>query len=661
MPRLTAPRILAVLTVGGCNDAGLTKFNASPVAEITSHAPDAAGNPPALYEGEWVRFTGNVSDPDDALTDLIVVWYLGEEVICEATPADFRGGSTCEARTDLASESVRMVVSDPENKTATARVPLDIVPTEAPDAIISAPLEVGQYYADIRVTFEGVVTDVEDAPADLGVTWESDVDGVLDVASEPDSDGTLIGRTSLSEGEHLITLRVEDTHGKVGTDAVAITVGTANRAPECALNRPADGSVWTSGASVVFAGLASDDDVDADTLDWALRSSIDGLLAVGTPDRSGEIAAGTDTLSIGTHVITLEVTDEVEASCEDTIQVIVDTPPEVGITSPGDGTEQNEGEPFFIRGTVADAQDTAPGIDILWESDVDGVLDTTPANPDGELAFTASGLSLGVHVLTVTATDSVGLSTSASVSIEVNGLPTAPTVSIAPASPGSTDDLVATIVADSVDPDGDAVSYGYVWTRDGVVTSHTTPTVAATHTARDEHWEVTVTPTDGLGSGSAATDSVTVGNGVPTVDSTSLGPSSPATNDRLTITAAGSDPDGDPVALTYEWFVDGLSTGQTGTTLDGASWFDKDQVVWVEVVASDGEDSSATTTSTSVTVVNTPPAAPTIALAPTSPRSSNDDIICEVTADGADDDGDSQTHSFGWTVDGIAYTGAFDT
>ena len=50
MPRLTAPRILAVLTVGGCNDAGLTKFNASPVAEITSHAPDAAGNPPALYD-----------------------------------------------------------------------------------------------------------------------------------------------------------------------------------------------------------------------------------------------------------------------------------------------------------------------------------------------------------------------------------------------------------------------------------------------------------------------------------------------------------------------------------------------------------------------------------------------------------------------------------
>ena len=179
MTRSIAPPILAILLLAGCNDAGLTKFNAEPTAEITSHGPDAAHNPPSIYEGALVTFAGEVSDPDDTFEDLSVVWYLGDEILCEATPADALGGSTCEGRTDLDSDSVRLVVSDPENKTATATVQLDIVPTEAPDALISAPLETGRYYADLRITFEGLVTDTEDSPDALGVTWESDLDGDL--------------------------------------------------------------------------------------------------------------------------------------------------------------------------------------------------------------------------------------------------------------------------------------------------------------------------------------------------------------------------------------------------------------------------------------------------------------------------------------------------
>ena len=563
MPRLFALPSIMLL---GCNDAGLTKFNAEPVAEITSHGPDSAGNPPSVFEGAWVTFSGEVSDPDHGFEELEVVWYLADERLCEAAPPEPDGSSSCEGRITLDSDGVRMVVSDPENKSATASVPLDVIPTEAPDAIIAAPLEVGRYYADIRLTFEGTVTDTEDAPADLTVTWESDIDGVLDVANEPDSAGLLIGRHALTEGEHLITLRVEDTHGKVGTDAVAVTVGPANRNPECALNRPADGSVWVAGDTVSFQGLTSDADVDAGDLDFALRSEIDGLLGVGSPTATGDILLDIDTLTTGTHRISLEVTDEVGGSCEDGIQVIVDTPPEVEITAPVDGTEQNDGTAFVLGGNVSDLQDPSPAVDVSWESDRDGVLDTSPASEDGSLEFTAEGLSVGIHVITLTATDSVGLGSQASISLVVNGLPSEPVVSIAPSSPGSGDDLVAGIDTASVDPDGDPVSYAYAWTRNGTPTSHTSSTVPAADTVKNDIWEVFVTPSDGAGTGPTAQASTTVGNGVPTVDSTSLAPSGPATDDRLSVTATGSDPDGDPVALTYEWFVDGLSTGQTGTS-----------------------------------------------------------------------------------------------
>lgn len=661
MLRLLALTSLPASGLLGCNDAGLTKFNAEPVAEITSHGPDSAGNPPAVLEGAWVTFSGEVSDPDHAFEELEVVWYLASERLCEPAPPGSDGSSTCAGRIGLDSDSVRMVVSDPENKSATATVSLDVVPTEAPDALITSPSETGQYYADVRLTFEATVTDPEDPSSDLRVTWESDLDGVLDVANEPDSTGLLVGRHALSEGDHLVTLRVEDTHGKVGTDAVAVVVGPANRAPECALGRPADGSVHVAGTIVELEGLASDPDVDAGVLTWALRSDIDGLLGVGAPESTGDIRLETDTLSTGTHRITLEVTDEVGVTCEDGIQVVVDTPPEVEITSPSDGTEQNDGLPVTLAGSVADDQDAPQAIDISWESDQDGVLDTTPAATDGVLAASVEGLSVGEHVITLTATDSVGLTAQASITVTVNGLPTAPGVSILPTAPGSGDDLVATIDTASVDPDGDPVSYTHSWTRDGIATGHTSATVPAADTARDEVWTVTVTPSDGLGAGPSAQASATIGNGLPVVDSAALSPSGPATDDVLTLSASGSDPDGDPVTLSYEWFVDGLSTGQTGTSLDGATWFDKGQAVWVEVVASDGEDSSAVSSTASVTVVNTPPEAPSVQVTPVEPRSSNDDIICEVTAAGVDADTDTQTFSFTWTVDGASWTGASDT
>ncbi len=661
---MRGPLFIALLPLGavlGCNDAGLTKFNAEPVARITSHGPDDAGNAQQLLEGALVSFEGTVSDPDDSADTLLVSWYLGDTQICETAAPAADGTTSCEARVDLDSDRVRLVVSDPENATATAIVQLEMIPTEAPEVAISAPVETGRFYAGLRITFEGTVADNEDQPEELTVQWASDLDGALDVANEPDTAGTLIGRAALSEGEHLITLTAYDTHGKSGTDAVAITVGPANRAPDCAINRPADGSVWVFGDEVAFEGLATDADITADELDVSWRSDIDGLLAVGNPATTGDILMSTDTLSKGTHTISLVVADDVEAECTDTIQVIVDTPPEVEITSPVDGTENNEDEPFTLVATVSDEQTAAPGIDLVWTSDVDGVLGTTPAAVDGTATLEGVSLSVGLHVITLTATDDVGLTDADAITLEVNGLPSAPIVSIDPDPPGSGDDLVAVIDVDAVDPDGDAVTYTYAWTKDGAATSLTTATVPTANTAKDDVWAVTVTPHDGRGTGPSATASVVVGNGAPAVTAAVVTPSSPTTNQTLTVVASATDPDGDSTTLSYEWFVNGLSTGQTGTTLDGAVHFDKDDEVWVEVVATDGTDTSGVTTTASVFVDNTAPGAPGVTVTPAAPRSSNDDIDCAVTTGSSDDDADTITYTFAWTVDGVAWTGATDT
>ena len=63
-------------------------------------------------------------------------------------------------------------------------------------------------------------------------------------------------------------------------------------------------------------------------------------------------------------------------------------------------------------------------------------------------------LTAGTHLLTLTATDSTGLTGTDTVSVSVNAGPTAPVVSITPSAPTTSDDLAVSIDTPSTDPDG---------------------------------------------------------------------------------------------------------------------------------------------------------------------------------------------------------------
>lgn len=103
--------------------------------------------------------------------------------------------------------------------------------------------------------------------------------------------------------------------------------------------------------------------------------------------------------------------------------------------------------------------------------------------------------------------------------VQVENLPPSqPTIEIVPAAPGSSDDLVCSVVAESVDPEGLDVTYEFSWTStggdpiDGNV-------VAASLTEEDETWTCTATPWDGGVYGPAATAQVTVLDELPIVPS----------------------------------------------------------------------------------------------------------------------------------------------
>ena len=72
-----------------------------------------------------------------------------------------------------------------------------------------------------------------------------------------------------------------------------------------------------------------------------------------------------------------------------------------------------------------------------------------------------------------------------------------------------------------------------------------------------------------------------------------LSPSEVFTNDTVTATVTTEDAEGDSVAVDYAWYVDGSLVAETSNSLDGATYFDKGQEVYVVVTPDDGWESGS--------------------------------------------------------------------
>ncbi len=541
----------------GCASENSPKtFNDNPTVLISSHQDGAE-----IQEGVLTSFRAQAGDSNHAAESLEVAWFTGEEMACDWSPPGAAGESSCDIRAEIDQNSVVVEVRDPDGAGGRDEIAINVLPTQAPQAIVFAPTDGSQHYADQLISFHALISDAEDSPGQLTASWESSLDGVLQMDMTPDSSGEIQGAAFLSVGQHFLELNVTDSGGKSSSESLVISVTETNHDPTCSVLSPESGSVHSLGEAIIFEAQVSDEDINANLLTVSWISDKDGEIGVSTPDTDGSISFINSSLTEGLHSIQLQVEDEAGAMCTDSIIVTISGAPSFiaqATISPSSGIKT--GDTLSCTATATDIEDGVLNPQIIWQDSGGNTI--------------GSGASL-------------------------------------------------TLSSNNSEPGSDIICLA--------------------------------TATDSDGNSATSTDSVTVENTAPVIDSLNLNPGAPRTNDTITATLSSSDIDGQILSANYEWHVIDPSGGdqivQTGSlaSLDGSIHFNRDELVYVMVTVSDGMDSSAPMGSMITPIENTPPTAPTISLNPLSPMEQVDDLICNIDGISTDDDGDTINYEFTWT------------
>jgi PKD repeat protein len=199
---------------------------------------------------------------------------------------------------------------------------------------------------------------------------------------------------SADVGTYTVTLTVEDDEGATGTDDVIITVAPTDA------NLP---PVADAGPNQSVRD-ANDSGSEAVTLDGSGSADLDGTIASWSWSVDGaEIGTGetlTTDFNVGTHDVTLTVTDDESATGTDDVRITVvaqagNLPP-IADAGPDQTVVDHDGDGSALV-TVDGSGSTDPDgfiTDYLWGPPIGGGGETIGAN-----------LDVGVHTVTLTVTD----------------------------------------------------------------------------------------------------------------------------------------------------------------------------------------------------------------------------------------------------------------
>jgi hypothetical protein len=188
--------------------------------------------------------------------------------------------------------------------------------------------------------------------------------------------------------------------------------------PQVLITSPSGAEIWKKGEThtVSWQGL----DLDGDPLVYDLLYSNNGgldwaLLQGGLTSTSYDVVV--DSMAGGSDVrFRVVATDGINTAVDETDQAITipNQPPVPTIFNPGNGTYTPPGGLVVLSGSAMDMEDgTLPDGSLVWSSNRQGELGIGPSVP-------INSLQPGQHIITLTATDSYGISAQTSVLINID-------------------------------------------------------------------------------------------------------------------------------------------------------------------------------------------------------------------------------------------------
>ena len=422
--------------------------NTAPTVSITAPLTGSS-----ITLGQSLTFTATASDQEDGSLDSSVRWQSSLDGLL-ATGANFTNSSLSAGTHTItasvtdsgglsASANINITVTDNTGGGGTVNdIVVDNTDTNT-SKVGSWPLSSGtpthdgsnSFYRVGVGSFRWIPTVVTAGQYQVYAWWtyhyNRDPAASYAITHSAGSDAVIKSQNDLSLGGQWILLGaynfnagtggyVELTSGDNGrsssVDAIKLvyvgggTPPPANTAPSVSITAPTSGTSIDVVQSVTLTGNASDqeDGSLSGSLNW--NSSLDGSLGSG--------ANVTTTLSVGTHTITAKVTDSGGLSANRSILIIVNntqppanTAPTISIISPASGTSIDVAQSVTLTGNATDQEDGSLSSSLNWTSSLDGSL--------GSGANVTATLSVGIHTITATVTDSGGLSASANINITV--------------------------------------------------------------------------------------------------------------------------------------------------------------------------------------------------------------------------------------------------
>ncbi|MFC6978733.1 proprotein convertase P-domain-containing protein [Microbulbifer taiwanensis] len=394
-----------------------------------------------------------------------------------------------------------------------------------PSIDVNGPAHGSPFLVGDMINFSAVATDVEDGDVSGSINWSSDIDGPL-------GSGGAISTSSLSYGNHEITVTAVDAAGQESSKRFNISVLTPNTSVTHSMDSPVImpethgslGYAIVSEIDVPEALIIDSFSVSVNiSFDWIGDLKVDLIAPSGkvfklhdmtgysnkdlvetfTPAdfigdnsfgvwklRAEDMSSYTNNGVLNSWSITLGNGDVVTPPPGNTA-------PTVSISSPTGGSTVTEGDVVVFSATADDSEDGDVSASINWLSSLDGLIGTGTS-------VSTTTLSAGEHTVMAEAVDSQGASGSSVVTVTVTPAPAneAPTADFGYA----VSDMAVSFTDMSGDSDGSVVAWAWDF-GDGNSSDLANPS----HTyAGPGSYPVTLTVTDNDGATHSVGKSVTV-------------------------------------------------------------------------------------------------------------------------------------------------------